>query len=481
MSRLRTCSFGILVLSLLLTACTSFDSTVEPVTTITAEPVVTRAASPTAISSASSVSVQARFGTIKLESVQSSGVSGTFTARDNGDGTSLLNIQLDGASDSNPWGIFALGNCNTPVPENQRPIFDLPDIEMGHKEETVETAAYKLYPGNLIVVIYGTAANGNPRIVACTNLGPPATDTASVAQATPTAAQDCTALNANGAAHLEGMWLAFSASQNNNGDIYIVRLDDDLRGANQATVKRLTTHPAADFDPSWSPDGTRIAFRSQRDGNDEIYVMNADGTCQVNLTHDPVNDWSPAWSPDSTRIAFARFFDRNPYTDVAVMNVDGSGLKRLTNAHGEYPAWSPDGSRIAFASARDGNYEIYVMNADGSGQTRLTNNPAYDMAPAWSPDGTRIVYDTQRDHYPPKEVGIGPEFEIHVMNADGSRDTQLTNNNQEDRFPAWAPNARIAFTRNGALFMMNSDGSNQVQLLASGSFPAWRSPVLSSP
>ncbi len=79
---------------------------------------------------------------------------------------------------------------------------------------------------------------------------------------------------------------------------------------------------AADFDPTWSQDGTHIAFRSQRDGDDEIYLMNADGTCQANLTQDPVNDWLPAYSPDGTHIAFTRFFDGNPFPDVAVTEVD---------------------------------------------------------------------------------------------------------------------------------------------------------------
>jgi TolB protein len=186
-----------------------------------------------------------------------------------------------------------------------------------------------------------------------------------------------------------------------------------------------------------------------------------------------VNDWSPAWSPDGRRIAFARFFDGQPFTDLAIINVDGSGLQRLTTASGEYPTWSPDGARIAFATARDGNYEIYVMPADGADQTRLTNNPAYDMSPAWSPDGARIAFDTQRDGYPPAEVGIGPEFEIHLMNADGSGDTRLTNNAQEDRFPDWGSNDKLVFSENGQLVVMRLDGSGRVQVIGHGTFPAW--------
>jgi len=417
-------------------------------------------------------SPSSRFGVIELEPYQNSGISGTFTARDNNDGTTTLTIQLDPAADFNPWGIFSTGDCQNGVPENTRPIFTLPDIEAGTKEETVETPAYASALGNLILVIYGIAPDGSQKMVTCNNLGLPTS--LDETPANPTSLTDC---KNPAVMPPNGDWLAFTASKNNNSDIYILDVDAALQGGGSTATQRLTTDPATDFDPTWSPDGTRIAFRSQRGGNDEIYVMNSDGSCQVNLTNDPADDWSPAWSPDGKRIAFAHFFEGKQYSDIAIINVDGSGLQRLTTAHGEYPAWSPDGTRIAFASARDGNYEIYVMNADGSEQTRLTNNPAYDMSPAWSPDGKQIVFDTQRDTFPPQEVGIGPEFEIHLINADGSGDTRLTNNTDEDRFPTWAPNSKIVFARNGSLFIMNADGSDQTLLLNSASFPAWRPAV----
>ena len=450
-------SIPILSLMLMCTmgACTNIETTSIPQF---ATVIATNPASP-----------QSRFGTIPLEPYQNSGITGTFTAQDNNDGTTTLTVQLDQAADFNPWGIFSIGDCQSGVPENTRPIFTLPDIEAGTKEETVETPAYASAPGNLIVVVYGIAPDGSQKIVACSSLGPALVEPGT--QIVPTPVEDCTK---PAAISLKGDWLAFTASKNNNSDIYLVDVDASLHAAASAANIRLTTDPATDFDPAWSPDGNRIAFRSQRDGNDEIYVMNADGTCQVNLTNDPADDWSPAWSPDGTRIAFAHFFDGNPYSDIAVINVDGTGMKRLTTSSGEYPAWSPDGTRIAFASARAGNYDIYVMNADGSAQTQLTTDPAYDMSPVWSPDGTQIAFDTQRDSFPPKEVGIGPEFEIHLINADGSGDTRLTNNTNEDRFPAWAPNTKIVFARNGTLFIMNADGSNQAVLFNSGSFPDWR-------
>jgi Tol biopolymer transport system component len=146
---------------------------------------------------------------------------------------------------------------------------------------------------------------------------------------------------------------------------------------------KVTTDPLNDMHPSWSPDGTKIAFESERDGNSEIYVINIDGSNVRRLTDDPGSDTYPVWSPDGEKIAFVS--DRNGNPEIYVINSNGSNQVNITNnsASDTNPAWSPDGKKIAFSSDRDGNSEIYVMNADGSNQVNFTNNPYNDTEPAW--------------------------------------------------------------------------------------------------
>jgi TolB protein len=197
---------------------------------------------------------------------------------------------------------------------------------------------------------------------------------------------------------------------------------------------------ASDYATGWSPDGTKILFFSDRDlayQNYDIYVMSVDGSGVVRLTSNPNEDvrdnWWPSWSPDGSKIAYGSNKDSLYWTDIYVMNADGSGQTRLTDnsaGYSDQPNWSPDGSRIAFESSRDGNHEIYVMNADGSGQTNLTNNPRTDDSPDWSPDGSQIIFSSNRD-------GSSPDWikGIYVMNADGSGVTRLTNDG--DYWPDW--------------------------------------------
>lgn len=142
--------------------------------------------------------------------------------------------------------------------------------------------------------------------------------------------------------------------------------------------------------PCWSPDGKRIAFTSTRDGNQELYVANADGGDLVRLTSDPAIDAHPAWSPDGTMIAFAT--NRWGDLELAAIAPDGSQLRRLTDSPGldDYPAWSPDGRQLAWTSNRDGNLEIYISPLPFSATTEamnFTRHPSIDNFSAWTPGG----------------------------------------------------------------------------------------------
>jgi Tol biopolymer transport system component len=152
------------------------------------------------------------------------------------------------------------------------------------------------------------------------------------------------------------------------------------------TIPMVDTIDLFDIQPSWSPDGTKIAFISDRarDGQWDIFLMNPDGTGLQRLTDFPIHQHGPVWSPDGKKIAFTGASMEGGGASIYVMGADGTGLFQVTHHLGSSPTWSPDGTRLAFTSDHEGNSEIYVINIDGTGLKRLTNDPRPDYSPSWS-------------------------------------------------------------------------------------------------
>ena len=158
----------------------------------------------------------------------------------------------------------------------------------------------------------------------------------------------------------------------------------------------LITHGIGVDEPKLQVVGD-VVFTTDPDGNDEIYVMDLDGTGQTNITNDAGSDQFASFSPDGGRVVWQT--DRDGNFNVYVMDANGANVSALrTNAASDVePSFSPDGSQVAWSTTRDGNSEIYVMFGDGTGQTNITNNAGNDIHPRWSPDGSRIVFQTDRD------------------------------------------------------------------------------------
>lgn len=218
----------------------------------------------------------------------------------------------------------------------------------------------------------------------------------------------------------------------------------------------LTNDPANDRSPSFSPDGSKIVFVSDRDGFYEIYSMNADGSDVTQLT-DVFGSLAmrPTFSPDGTKIMFAL------NNKIWTMNPDGSDQDLLTTDTGHYaqPRYSPDGLKISFVRFIPGDFDLFIMNSDTSGQTRLTFGGLFNLDQYFSPDGLKTAFTSFRDG----------DFEIYTMNPDGSDQQNITNSPGGDFFPVYSPDGtKIAFvsSRDGTeqIYLMDPDGTNQTQI-----------------
>jgi len=248
--------------------------------------------------------------------------------------------------------------------------------------------------------------------------------------------------------------ISFVSQRSGRDEIYVM----DANGANLVRV-------ATGIDPAWSPDGKKMAFGSAQG---EISVINADGTGLQVLTNK--KDWQPTWSPDGRRIAFMSERDGN--RQIYVMDANGQNQARFTNHsfHDRHPSWSPDGKKIAFISNRPGEdgsqkWQIWVMDPNGANQTMLTREGVDHYRPVGSPDSRKIAFG----------VWTGQRNEIWVMDANGANATMLTADfvyilEGQGYGLSWSPSYCIAFVSNKYgnpdIYAMWMDGTGLVRITA---------------
>jgi Tol biopolymer transport system component len=224
----------------------------------------------------------------------------------------------------------------------------------------------------------------------------------------------------------DGKSVVFDRAKTADGDfdIWIVRSDGH-------GLRDLTPGPRDDTAPSWSPDGAKVLFASDRGGAYDIFVMKASGTGMVQLSDRGRGDLEPAFSRDGKRIAFVEC-DQSFHCQLWAMNANGKGARRLTKTpvEAERPSWSLNDTKLAVTVKRAGNIDVAVVAVRGGALQRLTHDAADDFQPSYSPDGTRIAFGSNRAGAP----------SLYVMQADGTQVSSLTSPNKgQDEAPHWQP------------------------------------------
>jgi Tol biopolymer transport system component len=267
-----------------------------------------------------------------------------------------------------------------------------------------------------------------------------------------------------------------------DNSIYVMNAD----GKN---FKRIVTFEHGIGDLSWSPDGKYIVFSAVTDGTDrDIYVISTGGGRARDITKNATSDdFEPAWSPDGKRIAFVSATNSSDY-DIFMMSASGNDRKLIASEGSNFhPSWSPDGTKLVFSSDRVRTFDIFTMAINGSNITRLTDSAAAELYPSWSPDGKKIVFSTS---------GSANSEQVYIMEADGSKQQRLTRNQFKDVSPEVRPlkeavdedlpilreNGKILYStsRQGnfaEIYIMNADGTNSTDLFSSpdseDALPKW--------
>ncbi|MCX7973986.1 MAG: Tol-Pal system beta propeller repeat protein TolB [Candidatus Aminicenantes bacterium] len=259
--------------------------------------------------------------------------------------------------------------------------------------------------------------------------------------------------------------IVFVSDRDGNDELYLM----DYDGANQI---RLTFNRVRDYMPAIAPDAQKIAFTSYRETVAGLYLMDLTKKKIIPISTNGTN-FAAAFSPDGKKLAFCSTMDGNAEIYVATLGENGiQSVKRLTfnEAIDTAPCFSPTGREIAFVSDRGGTPQIYIMDAEGSNVRRVSFGGTYHDAPAWSPDGERIVYVSRLDNI----------FDLYVLNLRTNQIIKLTESNARHESPCWSPDGRhIVFSSNLSgqiqIFSIDYDGTNLRRLTSQGNnkLPDW--------
>lgn len=257
--------------------------------------------------------------------------------------------------------------------------------------------------------------------------------------------------------------VVFISNRDENDELYIM----DYDGHNQT---RITFNKIKDYMPAWSADGRQIAYTSYRKGKAGLYTLNPYEGKIVEVSNEGTN-FGPSFSPDGKRLAFCSTLEEGN-SEIYVANADGSKIKRLTfnKAIDTAPTWSPTSRELAFTSDRSGTPQIYIMDAEGSNVRRVSYGGNYFDGPAWSPTGDMIAYVSR----------VNNVFDIYVLNLRANQTFKITESYARNESPTWSPDGRhIIFSSNRTgtvqLYSIDYDGANRRMLTSKGTnkLPDW--------
>ncbi len=225
-----------------------------------------------------------------------------------------------------------------------------------------------------------------------------------------------------------------------------------VKSVSGAAITQVTSDPASDIQPEFSPDGKRIAFSSDRAGNFDIWMVNADGTEPTQLTHEASHDVHPAWAPDGQRIAFCSLNTQSGQWELWLLDLRQAGVRKFIG-YGLYPRWSPIEERIVYQRARERGqrwfsvWTLRLVNGEPRFPTEISAgaNEAH-ILPTFSPDGRRVAFCVVGGRSSDELASKPAPSEIRIVNADGGGLVRLTDGDGANYSPYWARDGRIYFT-----------------------------------